>query len=320
MKLEDWHESVQGYVIDCLDWFDLERYDRQCEKWDAEQWRKAIAFRQVMFHNSIKYSHLLKIQLTNIPRLNDFFVLLSSNPDELLTKGEDFCQSLFKESLQGADSSVLTDILNSRDNFASIKNLQIDKETFDRLKIISYIDKIITFSSINAQFQPVDLVTDVDLNYAKKLVDIATLDAVIGLSVNIVNINTNAPDEEIKESFVSWLENYRKNHPELRPKPRRKKTEVLKPTDYKRFIDWRLLPSIDFDYWRIFRNKDILDGKPLEEVLFPSFADKYVKPPKSGEFKDMRHWLLSSSGYAALSVSALKLPKDYPAIRNPPRT
>ena len=55
MKREDWHESVQGYVIDCLDWFDLDRYDRQSKKWDVLQWRNAIAKRQILKRLSNTY-------------------------------------------------------------------------------------------------------------------------------------------------------------------------------------------------------------------------------------------------------------------------
>ena len=72
MKIEDWHESVQGYVIDCLDWFDLDRYGRQFGKWDVLQWRNAIAKRQIL-------ARLSKASLLPKEGLKEVFLYLNDD-------------------------------------------------------------------------------------------------------------------------------------------------------------------------------------------------------------------------------------------------
>jgi hypothetical protein len=54
MTLEDWAPDVRDYVKDCLNWFDLRRYDEQAWHWTAEQWRIAVGKRQLLYNQYVK--------------------------------------------------------------------------------------------------------------------------------------------------------------------------------------------------------------------------------------------------------------------------
>lgn len=282
MKLEDWHISVRGYVSEILDWFDLDKYKYCSEKWDAEQWRQAVAIRQGIFFEMIETSTLNHF-IFEPAFLRELFLLLPCDPDEIINK--------------------------TKRMFEHAKITEKDEKT---LAVIEYFISFVKSAVLYANYPAFPLVSNITLESAEKLFMSGPFR---GVDLNLLAINTKAPDEDILTSFAAWLSAYRKKQPEPRLKPRTEKTKTLKPSDYQRFVDWRLLPAIDFDFWLMFRGLDAPPEDMLKEILFPAFTGS--KSPNFYNFKQLRQWLLSPSGYSYLCTHALKLPRNHPATKNP---
>lgn len=282
MKLEDWNISVRGYVSEILDWFDLDKYKRCSEKWDAEQWRQAIAIRQGIFFEMIETSSLNHFEFKPV-FLRELFLLLPCDPDEILNK--------------------------TNHMFEDVKITEKDELV---LGVIDLFTSFVKTAVLYATYPAFPLVDSLSLESAEKLIASGPFR---GTDFNLVGVNTKAPDEDILASFAAWLNDYRKKQPEPRLKPRTEKTKTLKPSDYQRFVDWRLLPAIDFEFWLMFRGLDAPPEKMLKEILFPAFTGS--NPPNFHDFKQLRQWVLSPSGYSYLCTHALKLPRNHPATKNP---
>ncbi len=338
MKKEDWHESVQGYVIDCLDWFDLKRYDRQSEKWDVFQWRNAIVKRQIL----AKMSEALppKEELNNI-----FIYLNDDTKDDLFfsapkdenapVTGNHFrlhdglsCNGLIplyanlsakhgegfyidspkiKPSVQSLSCEFAYELHEDMGD-----NLLFENEKLYRYGINHDIEEI-----TESSHQP-RLKSD---EWVKPYHEIADTPSGRSIAQKLVEVNLAAPKDKIIIAFECWLNKAKKDFdcPDPAPRPERNSLK-LETGHFQRWKDMRLLAFIDFAYWRKMNGKERLSKKSFYlNVLFPDPKIKTSTSIKAYEIINEADWLMLPSTVSVLDAATENYPRNHPAVLNLPR-
>lgn len=352
MKLEDWHESVQGYVIDCLDWFDLERYDRQAKNWDVSQWRNAIVKRLLLARMSKEV--LPKEELNKMfiylnddtkndiffgtPKTSGWFGPLCYHDDlsglnlipfyvELAKqcggiyivppKIKPCVQSLSCESAYNLYEDMDDNILFENEKsyrYGISHDIDVNNESVTTLTEGDYPVYAV---KIAESFQP-RLKTN---EWMKPYHEIAYTNFGSSIAQKIVEINLAAPKDKIISAFENWLDKAKNDfdYPDPTPRPERNSLK-LETQHFQKWMDWRLLAFIDFAFWRKMNGKEKLSKK--SQYLHVIFPDPKVKTStlfKPYEIIKEAKWLMLPSTVSLLDAATETYPRNHPAVLNPPR-
>lgn len=356
MKLEDWHESVQGYVIDCLDWFDLERYDSQAKSWDVLQWRNAIVKRHVlakMSEASPPKKELLNMFIYLNDDTNDDLFFSAPKRDNHFDMGncyhlnEDldtinlipfYAECLankfggfyivppkIKPCVQSLTCESAYELYEDMENnllFENEKNYRygVSKKCDEQVSSVIPDENVLMLVKIDENAHQPRLKND---EWNKPYYEIVDNSFGRRLAEKLVEINLAAPKKEIEIAFKKWLNKAKQdfNYPDPVPRPGRSLLK-LETRHFQKWMEWRLLAFIDFAYWRKMSGKPRLNTiTDYLSVVFPDpkLRCSVLNTIKTDEFTKETSWLLLPSTMALLDAASEIYPRNHPAVLNPPR-
>lgn len=330
MAIEDWPELSRGYVVDCADWFDLKRYDEQAKAWDAYQWLIAAAKRENWVMGLEFFAQEGEQLSIPTPEWSDVFYHLNSDKLNEVgpwgTEFEDYHKPLvktltIKDILAFTYETLQSDGLIKNSVLFEIECGEILKKSFEKNLTIGEFDRCI--KEAGDRLKP--RVTPKAEESYKDYYDV--LPRVLKSTVYPA-INLDAPDREIIKSFESWLKQVRTRlgHPEPSPRPTQtgKNPRPLNSLAFTRWVDWRIIPCIDYILWRLVTGKPPLTLNEYVKILYPDFEDSRGYHPPSGGWKSDTFWkefawFISKDGIAWLNHAAVTWPRNHPAVLNPPK-
>ncbi|PZP53573.1 MAG: hypothetical protein DI586_10865 [Micavibrio aeruginosavorus] len=134
-----------------------------------------------------------------------------------------------------------------------------------RNKIRNWIDCI--FDHSNRRFEDI---SSSEHEWARSFIDDPIFDGLkkegddqrLDRSSDIVEINLALPDKILIEQFTGYLQRLRKEYPETKP------ASTFKYPEYKKWIEYSVLPYLDLKYWEMEQNVSI-PYRVMADAIFP---------------------------------------------------
>lgn len=321
MKLEDWPENLQGYLSDCLGWFDLEKY-KKTESWTTEQWLIAIIHRQYLFFNLFH----------KFPNFN--FNLLSVVFDNLLNNDISIVDldTYFPPALS-QDMDIETYLIKFINNSVTLK-ASIEAKPFIEMAKNRDIACVIKRSLENTDFNEFFNLYDTDRRFF-------ITDCLENKAINYANdsyrfkidhiqfaiAHLHGPDEEIIMDFIEWLRTAKKhfNVPRLSPRTANSGSRYprmrIEKTDLLRWSRWRILAYIDLRAWRRYFDKKPIQTSKYVSIMFCGSVINEKETPfdpipedlRLDSLKEESDWLMSPNSIRFIRA----LVRNSPLLNDP---
>lgn len=249
-------------VNDLPDWFSLKKYQGAINL-TAGCWYDLLVQR---WSHNYYFDHFGLEKYKNYPLLYSALLTLRETPLDLMTDGHLIyfmgggkLAALKFDPNDFARSAHAISPLTVRQIYQNERRM--DDKT--RTRIRRFMDQIFEFNSDN---QP----SKKDLKWARSFIDDPIFEGLkkIGSdertrSYDLVKVDLSVPDKILIEQFSDYLRQVRKTNPDIKP------AKPYKAPEYKKWIEYGVLPYLDLKMWEKENNTSI-PYRVMADAIFPA--------------------------------------------------